>query len=191
MTFAEKLQQLRKEKNFSQEQLATQLTVSRQAVSKWETGESLPDAGKLVQISRLFDVSVDALLKDELELQKISAEAVWATQDNVAGNQKKEPHTALLILGTVFSALGALGFAVIWVLSTMIESFADSQTTNLSTGETWYTYGPGYSFGGFVERYRLEAILVLCGVCIVLGICFFVARFCKRRNKSFFDLLGM
>ncbi len=49
----EKIQRLRKEKGLSQEQLAAQLTISRQAISKWELGESMPDTENIVQLSKL------------------------------------------------------------------------------------------------------------------------------------------
>ena len=60
MTFGEKLQKLRRGSGLSQEQLAEKLDVTRQAVSKWELGDSLPDAGRILTLSRLFDVSTDA-----------------------------------------------------------------------------------------------------------------------------------
>ena len=65
MKFHEKLQVLRKERGFSQEELAERLDVSRQAVSKWESGQSYPETEKLIQISNLFGITVDHLLKDE------------------------------------------------------------------------------------------------------------------------------
>jgi len=64
MTLAEKIQILRKQSGMSQEQLAEKITVSRQAVSKWEQGESFPDIDNIVQLSKIFDVSTDYLLKD-------------------------------------------------------------------------------------------------------------------------------
>lgn len=67
MIFADKLIQLRKKSGWSQEELAEQLGVSRQSVSKWEGGQSVPDLDRLLSLSRLFGVSVDYLLKDELE----------------------------------------------------------------------------------------------------------------------------
>lgn len=67
MTFGEKLLRLRKQEGLSQEELAERLDVSRQAVSRWETGETLPDAPNLLQISRIFGVSADYLLHDEFE----------------------------------------------------------------------------------------------------------------------------
>lgn len=66
MTLGEKLQRLRKGSGLSQEELAGQLTVSRQAVSKWELDESMPDTDNVVQLARLFGVSCDYLLRDEV-----------------------------------------------------------------------------------------------------------------------------
>lgn len=64
MNFCEKLQKLRKEKNLSQEQLADELNVSRQAVSKWESGQGYPEIDKIILISDFFKVSLDDLLKE-------------------------------------------------------------------------------------------------------------------------------
>jgi len=65
MYFNEKLQKLRKEKGLSQEALAEMLGVSRQAISKWESGQTYPETDKLILISEIFGVTVDSLLKDE------------------------------------------------------------------------------------------------------------------------------
>ncbi|MDD7647343.1 MAG: helix-turn-helix domain-containing protein [Ruminococcus bromii] len=189
MTFAEKLQRLRKEKGMSQEQLAAALMVSRQAISKWETGESLPDAGKLVQLSRLFTVSVDVLLKEELALireektEKDESERL-RREETPEPAAEKPKYTALLVLGTVLSAVGALGFTVIWVLSTMIETWAASATTS-ADGVTTYTCGGGYSFAGFVDFYRLEAVCVVLGVLLATGILLLVWRWYRRRGGDF------
>ena len=67
MTFGEKLQALRKARSWSQEELATQINVSRQALSKWESGASVPDTENVVALSRLFGVSTDYLLLENGE----------------------------------------------------------------------------------------------------------------------------
>lgn len=67
MHLSEKIQLLRKQQGLSQEALADQLGVSRQAVSRWETGSALPDAGNLLQLSRLFGVTADSLLSDDCD----------------------------------------------------------------------------------------------------------------------------
>ena len=68
MNFAEKLYTLRTQSGYSQEVLAEKLNVSRQAVSKWETGPTLPETDKLIAISELFHVSIDSLLIDSINL---------------------------------------------------------------------------------------------------------------------------
>lgn len=65
MEFNNKLYELRKQKGFSQEELANRLNVSRQTISKWEVGESTPDMEKLIAISDLFEISLDELVKGE------------------------------------------------------------------------------------------------------------------------------
>ena len=65
MAFQERLLQLRKQKGFSQETLAERMGVSRQAVSKWESGLSNPDINNLVLLSEIFEVSLDELIKGE------------------------------------------------------------------------------------------------------------------------------
>ena len=70
MILADKIMTLRKKAGWSQEELAARLNVSRQSVSKWEGAQSIPDMDKVVQMSRLFGVTTDFLLKDELEIEE-------------------------------------------------------------------------------------------------------------------------
>lgn len=67
MIFADKLILLRKKAGWSQEELAYQMDVTRQSVSKWEGAQSIPDLEKMIRLSELFEVSLDYLLKDEIE----------------------------------------------------------------------------------------------------------------------------
>ena len=67
MPLSEKIAALRKRAGLSQEQLSEALGVSRQAVSKWESGGAMPELDKIVQLSRVLGVSTDALLLDELD----------------------------------------------------------------------------------------------------------------------------
>lgn len=70
MILADKIMTLRKKAGWSQEELAARLNISRQSVSKWEGAQSIPDMDKVVQMSRLFGVTTDFLLKDELEIEE-------------------------------------------------------------------------------------------------------------------------
>ena len=70
MTVGEKLLDLRKKKGLSQEEVANLLNVSRQTISKWETGESKPDFDKIVPICNLYEISTNYLLTDEVIEEK-------------------------------------------------------------------------------------------------------------------------
>ena len=70
MILADKIIRLRKKNGWSQEELAEKMNVSRQAVSKWESAQTVPDLEKILQLSGLFGVTTDYLLKDELESEE-------------------------------------------------------------------------------------------------------------------------
>ena len=70
MSLGEKIKAMRQQAVLSQEQLAEKLNVSRQAVTKWETGKGIPDIANLIAISDEFDVSLDELIKDDISVKK-------------------------------------------------------------------------------------------------------------------------
>ena len=95
MTLGEKITELRKNKNLSQIQLAEQLGVSRQAISKWESGNTMPGIDSIIEISNFFDVTIDSLLKDgdDFTLNKTSN----AYTENEPITQKKEYKVSLWV----------------------------------------------------------------------------------------------
>lgn len=92
MIFADKLIQLRKKSGWSQEELAEQMNVSRQAVSKWEGAQAVPDLEKMLRLSQLFGVSTDYLLKDEIE----TAEPAPAAEESALRRVTMEEANAFL-----------------------------------------------------------------------------------------------
>lgn len=84
MTLAEKIALLRKQKGWSQEELADKMDISRQSVSKWESGQSIPDLDKIIKISNIFAVSTDYLLKEEGESEDF-------TSGQVASHDEEDP----------------------------------------------------------------------------------------------------
>lgn len=68
MTFSEKLVKLRKLKGLTQDEFANAIGVSRQAVYKWESGQSYPEVPKLVEMKAIFDISIDDLLDENYEV---------------------------------------------------------------------------------------------------------------------------
>ena len=93
MILADKIMDLRKKNGWSQEELAEKLNVSRQAVSKWEGAQSIPDMGRIIQLSELFGVSTDYLLKDELEQ---TVESQETTPDSLIRTVSMEEANAFL-----------------------------------------------------------------------------------------------
>ena len=81
MILADKIINLRKKSGMSQEDLAGKLNVSRQSISKWESAQSIPDLDKIIQLSIIFGVSTDFLLKDEIEMEDAYV-AVDVDQEN-------------------------------------------------------------------------------------------------------------
>ena len=85
MDFSEKIAMLRRQKNWSQEELAEKLMVTRQAVSKWESAQSMPDLDKIVQLSELLGVSTDYLLKSDRDAPE--AETPQRTQEKASARR--------------------------------------------------------------------------------------------------------
>lgn len=75
MILADKIIKLRKKNGWSQEELAEKMSVSRQAVSKWESAQSIPDLDKILQLGALFGVTTDYLLKDDIEDEEFTSDS--------------------------------------------------------------------------------------------------------------------
>lgn len=107
MRFGEKLSFLRKQKGMTQMELAEKLDISRQAVSRWEQGISEPSTENLVSIGTLFDVSVDALVNENVQLQAGSAVLV-AEIEETETPEKRSKYGILKIVGIVLFAVAAI-----------------------------------------------------------------------------------
>ena len=81
MTFGEKLFKLRKEKGFSQEALAEQIGTTRQAISKWENNQGFPETEKLLQLSNIFEITIDSLLKDEKSSNDVNERGYYVSKE--------------------------------------------------------------------------------------------------------------
>lgn len=107
MDFGTQMKNLRKEKNMTQEQMAQELGVSRQAVSNWENNKNLPDLEIIIRISRIFSVTLDDLIlggKDEMNnmTQKLI--------DDGSENTKLKTALKILAVGAVLMLIGLLCF---------------------------------------------------------------------------------
>ncbi|MCL2405770.1 MAG: helix-turn-helix domain-containing protein [Defluviitaleaceae bacterium] len=107
MTLGEKIQILRKQRGMSQEQLAAKILVTRQAISKWELCESLPDVDNIVQLSEIFGVTTDYLLKNgEVTTRIITQSATNPTPTTTANTSIVQPDTKTA--GTTSSFVGCI-----------------------------------------------------------------------------------
>lgn len=90
MILADKIIKLRKKNGWSQEELADKMNVSRQAVSKWEGAQTIPDLEKILQLSLLFGVTTDYLLKDEIEDEEFSDNTFDTTVKRISVEEANE-----------------------------------------------------------------------------------------------------
>ena len=91
MEFSEKLVTLRKAKELTQEQLAEKLGISRQSVSKWESGQAVPELEKIVALSAVFDVTTDYLLKSsEIDDLSVKTEMLEKQQQQILLREKRQ-----------------------------------------------------------------------------------------------------
>ena len=124
MDFSQKLRKMRKENGLSQEELAGQLSVSRQAVSKWESGQGFPETDKLLMIGNIFSASLDYLLKDSDNEENI--------QDEETGYYvSRETANGYLAMKKSGARRIALGVAIIIVSISFTVLFEDAIGTFL------------------------------------------------------------
>lgn len=166
----------------SQEKLAAQITVSRQAISKWEQGESLPDTDNVIQLSRLFRVSIDYLLNDEFQ----SDNDIPAVKGNSVYLNNIYHKRLLVITAIIIASIGAVGILVVWVLSTMIKVPVTKSQVMPDGTITYYGGGDilGYNFWAFISEYRLMAIFWILLVFLIAGIALLLIRFEKYGKKT-------
>ena len=118
MRFEEKIVELRKTKGLSQEELAEQLGVSRQAVSRWELGQTLPDIPNLLQLCELFGVSADYLVREEEQTTAKSDQSA----KTIARLTREREKTRYLARKYYYTAWAAVLMAIGFLTSSVIDS---------------------------------------------------------------------
>lgn len=154
MTFGEKLLKLRKGRGWTQEELATKINVSRQALSKWEQGTALPDTENVLQVSRLFGVSTDYLLNDDYESDG-DIPAVQTTGERLQRRLNR-------VVGLAISYLGVIGFVALAVVgANYSEEYPMTQEGVVTTARGLHV---------LLERYNLYWLAALLLAAIVAGV---------------------
>ena len=115
MDLGKKIYELRKSKNLSQEDVAEELNITRQTVSKWETNQSTPDFDKIVPLCELFGISTDELLKDEMKKEQEdkveSKKNIYEDMTKYEVNQK----SAEIVSSSILIFIIAIAFAGIGI----------------------------------------------------------------------------
>ena len=102
MNFNEKLQKLRKEKKYSQEELADMLDVTRQSVSKWESGQTYPEMDKLLAICKIFGCTLEELTNDTIKLNEFAGEKKSKVSDIASSVEEFIEKTYHYFTGSTF-----------------------------------------------------------------------------------------
>lgn len=185
MKLAEKIQELRKKNGLSQEQLAEQLGVSRQAISKWESGQSAPDIDKIVLLSEFFRISTDYLLKQENEVSEDSVkQEEYTIEVNVKMSKKAFSY---LLLGIMFMMTFLFFLLLIKNLDIymLIVTFPFLFVSVFMFACFGYEYGMGmilsnmkslqdavinYIKDNEIAKFMIVASIILIGVVILIGL---------------------
>ena len=178
MKLSEKIVNLRKARNISQEELAENLGVSRQAVSRWEVGSALPDASNILQLSKLFGVSADYLLNDDYK-GEAPAPIKSKTVSSIAGTFVKK------IIALCVAGFGFVGNFVIYVLSRFIEVPIPYKVHDYENDMFTYHFYDGYSYKYFAEEHRLEFLIAMFCLMLIFGL--FIAFVPKDKFMNFIN----
>lgn len=157
MTMGEKIQNMRKARGWSQEELAERIGVSRQAVSRWESNSAKPDADKIIAICDLFGVSADYLLRENLSEKRDGQEYIFFSADQA----RTSVMTPVQILGLLMILFGIILIFVLIIMSTTeIYEYA------VATFDRVVKYR---GFWGFVKTFDLEWLLFVDGFSVLAG----------------------
>lgn len=182
MNIGQKLQLLREEYNWSQEDIATKMNVTSQLVSRWELNEVMPDAENVIDLCKLFHVSADTLLNSDFD---IDSNSIFDKRKMTKSSLRERS----LKSGILFLIIGILILGTLLTLSQIVPSrlkvtesntandisyISDKDATDTKELRTVYYYITVKEFIPFLNTYYLHWVLVLGCVCICLSIFYFV-----------------
>lgn len=206
MNLGEKIFKLRKEKGLSQENLAEQLGTTRQAISKWENNQGFPETEKLLQLSNVFEVSTDFLLKNEKTEKGVDEKGYYVSAEMAKGYIANEKRMSRYVgIGFMFGALAGipyvmfsantmsryLGMAIcviIGIIFIVVAMFSEQTQYKVLKQEPLlfdYDYLKELSNEYAVNRKKYVAVAIPCTTLFIAGFVFLV--FTKRGNIAWSD----
>lgn len=191
MNLGEKIYKLRKEKGLSQEALAEQLGTTRQAISKWENNQGFPETEKLLQLSNVFEVSTDFLLKDEKSVNSTDEKGYYVSREMANGyiaNEKKVsryigtgfmfwalagvPYT-MFAADTTWRFWGMAACIAVGIVAMVLGIFAEQEQYHVLKQEPLlfdYEYRKELSYEYASRKKKYVAVAIPCTVLFILGI---------------------
>ena len=175
-----KIQARRKALGLSQEELAQRMGVSRQSVTKWETGLSAPDLDRLVELADTLGVSLDYLLRDQAEMSDVPAEPGEAVLSESPSEERGEPaaaaasssaaaHHIALAAGVLLFLIGAGGLLVMWIYSELFPVQLVDGRGGVHTGLWGYVLARDVKALFWAALAAAAAGLALVGCCLRKG----------------------
>ncbi len=187
MDLGNRIKTEREKINMSQDDLAQKMNISRQAISKWETGSSYPDIEKILKLSEIFSLSLDELVKGDKDFQK---NLIKEGKTNMSG---------LSILGYVLIALGVI--TCIWGGGQFPVSLMDKNFMSFLVGglflvtigiavirnvPSWLIVGAIFVTGAASIVYmiilKIQTFTLLAGIVVILGLVFWLTTLVLKSN---------
>lgn len=168
MKIGTKISLHRKKAGYSQEELAAKLNISRQAISRWETGEAIPDTEKIVLLSTLFGVSTDYLLLEEIE--------DWQEGEKTTSESTKQSTPKHQFRSRRNCGIGILVIGVVCILTTIILAGVHSETMT-----EWITDCGAFGTALF---HTWRVVFLYLGV-VLVAVSFWLLLDLGRRIKQF------
>ena len=171
MIIGAKIAACRKRAGMSQEKLANELNISRQAVSRWETGEAVPDTEKVIQLSRIFHVTTDYLLLDIDEAPQSAAPAENNREpEQLASEKQMKRQIMRMHFGWFLLIFGVISFSATLVGAGLYAQTLTEWRTNLGR------YGTALFDSWILALFIVSAALTLCGILILIREYIFIGK---------------
>ena len=170
MTIGTKIADCRKKSGMSQEKLANELNISRQAVSRWETGEAVPDTEKVIQLSKIFRVTTDYLLLDAVEATQTVVPAENKEAEQRAAEKRMKRQSLRLYFGKLLLILGIIALSATLVGAGLYAQTLTEWWTNLGR------YGTALFDSWILAPFIVSAVVTLSGVLILIREYIFIGK---------------
>jgi len=201
MTIGERLYKLRKDKNISQEELANELNVSRQTISKWETGESSPDFDKIIPLCNYFNITSDELLSGKeniIEANKEQNKKIFARNIAISVGLYILSIASIILVEEIFhqEALAVISFFVICAIATCLiiytcivhKSPEEKTTTNKEESQTLKLIKDIISILGVIIYFTVSFLTMAWHITwiifIIVGLCNTIATLIYNLKKK-------